>query len=48
MIRKKLIGAAEELIDGSIVPDVPVEEHHAAREQAKVMTRALLSGVPLN
>ena len=48
VIRKRLIGAAEEMIDGSTIPDLPVEEHHAAREQAKVMTRALLSGVPVN
>ena len=42
--RSEIAGLAEDMIDEAAVPDLPAADQKAARNQAKSLVRALISG----
>jgi hypothetical protein len=42
--RKEITKMAEEIVDKAFVPDLPVADRKAARDQAKKLVRALIIG----
>lgn len=42
--RSEITGMAEEMVDSAFVPDLPATDQKAARDQAKRLVRALISG----
>jgi hypothetical protein len=44
--RGEIIGTAEDMIDGAAIPDLPAGDQKSARDQARFVVRALISGSP--
>jgi hypothetical protein len=42
--RGEIIGTAEDMIDCAAIPDLPTSDQKSARDQAKFVVRALISG----
>ncbi|SDT56639.1 hypothetical protein SAMN05444158_7093 [Bradyrhizobium canariense] len=42
--KRESTGAAENMLDTAAIPDVSAADQKAARDQAKVLVRALISG----
>ena len=48
LARKEMTNIAEEMVDKAFVPDLPVADQRAARDQAKLLVRALIVGRQAN
>jgi hypothetical protein len=48
LAKREITGAAEDMIDKASVPDLPAPDQKAARDQAKFLVRALISGGRVN
>jgi hypothetical protein len=48
LAKKEITGAAEDMIDGASVPDLPAADQKAARDQAKALVRGLITGARPN
>ena len=48
LARKDMAEIAEEMVDKAFVPDLPVADQRAARDQAKKLVRALIVGHQAN
>ena len=48
LAKREIIGAAEGMIDSASVPDLPAADQKVARDQAKFLVRALISGGRVN
>ena len=44
--RREITKTAEDMIDGAAIPDLPAADQKSARDQAKVVVRALISSSP--
>ena len=48
LVRKEITKMAEEMVDKTFVPDLPVSDQKAARDEAKKLVRALIVGHQAN
>jgi hypothetical protein len=48
LARKEITAMAEEMVDKAFVPNLPVADQKAARDQAKTLVRALIVGHQAN